>query len=251
MPDKRLKDYFPDAAIGDGIFKAISKYKWFEDVIPAQLDTYFYLMCGEKWGMSFLDQFTDENGTITGAGLDRLALMILNLNYNSWEHIYKALTSKYNPIYNTEFTETIKDTTHADLGGKSLTFGKSEITNENVTTGKMEQTNDNKVAGFNSSVNVDKESGTNVTDYGVEDEDPLTVKSTTTNDYGTENGTPVTSKNEGSEDRTYEREYRKAGNIGVTTNMQMIESDVAGWQKMRFYDILIMDICKVIALSIY
>ena len=45
---KELKDYFPDGIIGNGIFTAISNISWFPGVKPAQLDTYFMLMHGEK-----------------------------------------------------------------------------------------------------------------------------------------------------------------------------------------------------------
>ena len=74
---------------------------------------------------------------------------------------------------------------------------------------------------------------------------------TTTTDYGTKTGTPMTVDSTGSEDGTYERELRKHGNIGVTTNAQMISSDIDVWKLNNFYDILCSDICKVIALSIF
>ena len=61
---KELKDYFPDAITGDGIFSAISQISWFPGVGPSQLDTYFMLMHGEKLGSQMLDQFTDENGEV-------------------------------------------------------------------------------------------------------------------------------------------------------------------------------------------
>ena len=92
---------------------------------------------------------------------------------------------------------------------------------------------------------------TNTVNYGTDQDNPLTVTSSATTDYGTKAGTPLTVDNAGSEDGTYERELRKHGNIGVTTNAQMIASDIDVWKLNNFYDILCMDICKVIALSIY
>ena len=89
------------------------------------------------------------------------------------------------------------------------------------------------------------------TDYGSENSNPLTVKSSSTVDYGTKSGTPLTVDATGSEDGTYERELRRHGNIGVTTNAQMISSDIDVWKLNNFYDILCSDICKVIALSIF
>lgn len=248
---KRLSDYFPEAANGNGIFKKISSFRWFEGISPEHVDIYFYLMCGDKRGMPFLDKYADADGTITGDNLEKLAKMLLNLNYNSWQHQYKALTVEYNPIENTDFTETIKDKTHDKGKGKSFTVGKMELTNTNVTTGKMENETADQVAGFNSATQVDKGTSTTTTDYGDSESDPVTVTNTTTTDYGTEAGTPVTNKNEAESDKTFDRTYRKHGNIGVTTNAQMIMSDIEVWKLNKFYDILIMDICKVIALSIY
>jgi hypothetical protein len=89
------------------------------------------------------------------------------------------------------------------------------------------------------------------TDYGDENSSPLTVKSSSTVDYGTKSGTPLTVDATGSEDGTYERELRRHGNIGVTTNAQMIIGDLDVWKLNNFYDILCSDICKVIALSIF
>jgi len=89
------------------------------------------------------------------------------------------------------------------------------------------------------------------TDYGDENSDPLTIKSSSTVDYGTKNGTPMTVDATGSEDGTYGRTVRKHGNIGVTTNAEMIRSDIDVWKLNNFYDILCSDICKVIALSIF
>jgi len=244
---KKLKEYFPDSVSGNGIFKAISKYYWFEGITPDHVDTYFYLTAGEKSGMKFLDDFADTSGHITGTKLDSLAKVILDRNLNSWVHQYKALTVEYNPIENTDFVESFTDTTHEEGNNTSKTIGKMDMTNTSVTTGSMET--DNKVAGFNSSTNVD--SSSSKTDYGAETDDPVTVTNTTTTDYGTETGTPVTNKSDAESDKTFTREYRKHGNIGVTTNAQMIMSDVEVWKLNKFYDILIADICKLIALSIY
>ena len=248
---KHLCDYFPDAASGNAIFKKISSYKWFEGIIPEHVDTYFYLMAGDKTGMPFLDKYADQDGHITGANLDKLCKMILDLNYNSWVHEYKALTSEYNPIENTDFVEIIKDKDDKNNTGKTISSGKLTVSNENTTTGSIDTSGDANVYGFNSSDPVPAASSSGKTDYGQEDDEPLTVKSETTTDYGTVGQTPVTVDNTGEEHGTHEREYRKHGNIGVTTNAQMITSDIEVWKLNKFYDILISDICKVIALSIY
>ena len=248
---KTLSTYFPEGLEGNGIFTAISQITWFAGVQPSALDTYFMLKHGEKIASKVCDKFADDDGHITGAKLNALANVIHNAYITNWEHEYKTLTVEYNPIENTDFIETISDKTHKENEGNNVTTGKMDVTNTSSTTGEFTNSNELNVAGFNSSTNVAASDSTNTTNYGTDQDNPLTVSSTASTDYGTKDGTPITVDNSGSEDGTYERELRKHGNIGVTTNAQMIESDIDVWQLNNFYDILCKDICKVIALSIY
>ena len=244
---KELNTYFPNGLEGDGIFKAIAGISWFPGVVPENVDTYFMLKHGEKLASKVCDKFADDDGIIQGAKLRQLAQVIHNAYIKNWEHEYKTLTVEYNPIENTDYTETIKDKDHRDTEGGTVTTGKTVDTS--VTTGKLKNDSDVNVAGFDSASNVPSSDSTSTTDYTGDGTDPLTVTNTT--DYGTKSGTPMTVDNTGSSDGTYERELRKHGNIGVTTNAQMISSDIDVWKLNNFYDILCSDICKVIALSIF
>ena len=274
---KELSSYFPTGLEGNGIFTAISNINWFPGVVPAHVDTYFMLKHGDKLASKVCDKFADADGHITGVKLESLAKVINNAYQKNWEHEYKTLTVEYNPIENTDYIEEINDVTHKENQGNNITTGKvtttgdnktiGSVENSNVTTGKMTNSNEVNVAGFDSATNVpssdsssttnytgdgtDPLTVTNTTDYGDENSDPLTVKTSSTTDYGTKNGTPMTVDATGSEDGTYGRTVRKHGNIGVTTNAQMIESDIDVWKLNNFYDILCSDICKVIALSIF
>ena len=244
---KELNTYFPNGLEGDGIFKAIAGITWFPGVVPEHVDTYFMLKHGEKLGSKICDKFADDDGIIQGEKLNQLAHVIHNAFITNWEHEYKTLTVEYNPIENTDFVETIKDKNHRDTEGGTVTTGKTS--NTSVTTGKMTNDNDVKVAGFDSVANVPSSDSTSTTDYTGDGTDPLTVTRTT--DYGTKEGTPMSVDSTGKEDGTYERELRRHGNIGVTTNAQMIIGDLDVWKLNNFYDILCSDICKVIALSIF
>ena len=273
---KELNTYFPTGLSGNGIFTAISHISWFPNVVPAYLDTYFMLKHGDKLASKILDKYADADGHVSGTNLDALANVIHNAYITNWEHEYKTLTVEYNPIENTDFIETIKDKTHKDTEGNNVTSGAMTVSdsttttgtfdNTNVTTGSMEVSNEVNVAGFDSATTVpasdskgttDYDAGdtpvtvTNTTDYGTENDNPLTVSSSTTTDYGDKEDNPVTVDNKGSEDVTYEREYKKHGNIGITEVSTMMQHDIDVWRLNKFYDILCMDICKLIALSIY
>ena len=248
---KTLSSYFPDALEGDGIFTAISQITWFAGVVPAHVDTYFMLKHGDKIASKVLDKFADKDGHVTGTKLQILANVIHNVYITNWEHEYKTLTVEYNPIENTDYVETISDATHKENEGSNVTSGAMTVSNSSTTTGQFTNSSELNVAGFDSSTNVPASDGSNTTNYGTDQDNPLTVTSSATTDYGDKTDNPVTIDNTGSEDGTYERELRKHGNIGVTTNAQMIASDIDVWKLNNFYDILCMDICKVIALSIY
>lgn len=209
---KELRDYFPDGITGDGIFSAISQISWFPGVGPSQLDTYFMLMHGEKLGSKMLDQFTDENGEIKGDKLKTLAKVIHNKYITNWEHEYKTLTVEYNPIENTDYVETYTGSASGTAGGSNVESGGVSTENDTYGLGSSSAAHDNK--------------------------------STTTFNNHT---TTLSSTSSGSD----QHEIRKHGNIGVTTNAQMITSDIEAWQLNKFYDILCKDICDVITLSIF
>lgn len=216
--DKTLNDYFPDSITGSGLFTEIAKIEWFNGLTPSDFDTYFALTVGDKKARAILDKFTDSDGHVTGTKLTSLAKVIYNINFISWRNIYRDLTVKYNPIENTDFVETIKD--------KSSNTGKVEVDSTGGSERDINQYN-NRYA-FNSSSASPERHDVNT------DVDTTTANSTT----------------ESASDGTYEREYRKHGNIGVTTNAQMITSDLEVW-KNKCADYFIRDICDIIALSIY
>ena len=215
---KELKDYFPDAVTGDGIFKAISNISWFPGIKPGQLDTYFILMHGEKLASRMLDAFADTDGHVTGSKMTALANMIHNKCINNWEHEFKTLTVEYNPIENTDYVETYSGSSTGTSGGTTTEGGKIKTST--------------KVNGLGSGSLVDNAESTQ--DFAPD---------------GSNNARKTTTS--GSASGTDQHEIRKHGNIGVTTNAQMISSDIDVWKLNNFYDILCKDICDIIALSIF
>ena len=215
---KELKDYFPDGITGDGIFKAIANISWFEGVKPSAVDTYFMLMHGEKLGSKMLDMFTNAQGEIEGDKMKALATVIHNKYMNNWQHEFKTLTVQYNPIENTDYVETYTGSASGTSGGTTTEGGKVKTS---VSRGGLGST----------SLVADSESTQDFAPGGA-------ANARTTAVSGTSSGTD-------------EHEIRKHGNIGVTTNAQMISSDIEVWKLNNFYDILCKDICDMIALSIF
>ena len=141
---KELKDYFPDGIIGNGIFTAISNISWFPGVKPAQLDTYFMLMHGEKLASKILDNFTNEDGIIEGENIQKLAKVIHNAYITNWEHEYKTLTVEYNPIENTDYVETYSGSASGTAGGSNVETGGVSTENDTYGLGSSTAAHDNK-----------------------------------------------------------------------------------------------------------
>ena len=211
---KQLKYYFPESITGNGIFTEIAKIEWFDGLSPESFDRYFIMRAGDKIASNSLDFFVNDNGIVAGEKLTLLAKTIFDINKISWRNIYRDLTVEYNPIENTDYVETFTET------GVSTGSAATESGGENSST-----VNSDKF-GFNSSVAVhDSVIGTNDT-------------------------TSANTSTETSGNNTLDREIRKHGNIGVTTNADMIISDLEIWQN-KIADRFIKDICDIIALSIY
>lgn len=219
MSDKTIKEYFPDAIEGEGIFTEIAKTEWFPGLSPSAFDTYMILRVGDRLASHKLEIFANDDGIVTGTKLSTLAKTLLNIYAISWRNIYRDLTVQYNPIENTDFVEIIKD----------KTTGTGEAASESTGSSTSGSTTDADVYGFNTTTT------------------PVGDNKTTINASDTTGANTSTTSSSVTD---YEREYRKHGNIGVTTNAQMIESDLEIW-KNKIADKFIDDICKVIALSIY
>ena len=238
---KELNNYFPNMLEGNGIFTAIASVGWFPCIDPSALDTYFAMKHGEKLASRILKKFANEDGIIEGDPLKRLAYVLYNTHKTQWSHYYEDFAYQYNAIENTDYTETIKDTTgNTRVIDSDTTTGSNSQTRSNTTT---ETTNDNSVYAFDSvaPVNASKSES----DSSVHDTNVLT------------DGSFIDMLGSGSEDSTitdngtYEREYRKHGNIGVVDPATMLKNDITFWNNNQFADLLCSDVCKLIALSIY
>lgn len=235
---KKLNDYFPITS--DGLFTAFNNPVWcvsFPDT--SILDIYFFNRYGDKFGTKILHYYEDaEDGTIKDNELKKLALLIYNIKGKSWEHLYNIYTSEYNPIENTDFVETITESTGNTkiIDGASTSTGTAETHSSATTTGS--NSGANNVFGFNSTNAVGESTSTGA------NSDETYANSTTTTSGGTTEDSTIT------DNGTHTSEHRKHGNIGVTSNVELMTQDVEFW-KWSFIDSVCRDICDIIALSIY
>ena len=222
----RLKDAFPDAFTGSGLFAAMENPVWENAFTAAELDVYFITTYGNRIAAPYLRHFigddVDDLTDLTQEQIEQIAAFIQSLYKSNWEHLWNAYTAEYNPIHNYDSME--QETMDRDTGRNATTSA------QNTGSRNSSGSTSGNVFGFNSSSASPATSGTD------------SVQETTGN---TGSGTEVET---GTED--YTRTLNRSGNIGVTTNAQMIAGEIDLW-KWLFMGTVMEDICRVLALSIY
>ena len=214
MISKKLNEIFD---VDNGIFKAlipILSFSWLPSTDAEMLDeNYLYSHSGEKLSSMYVNKMLDKypNDFVT-----KIATMISFKFKENWNREYLALVdAEYNPIENYDSHET---RTPHDLTNTRTTKQKADVT----------RTNDGDVYGFNS-----------------DNSTPLNKVTETTTMDDTKNIVTDTNVESG-----YETTDRH-GNIGVTTNQQMIIQEIELRIKFNMIDLIMNDIDSVIALPIY
>lgn len=238
---KRIIDIIPSMATGDGIFSNITDPVWSDLFTGTTLDIYYAANYGDKWASKFPEFFTDDSGVIE-TRLSDFANAIYELRKTEWEKLYNDLIVEYNPIENTDALESTTETkTGSNTSSGTGSVESSGTSNSTGTvTDDAESTNANNVFGVNSvsAVGHDTSNGTDNRTSESTGENTTSAESTTTNTAS------------GSYTETFTREYRKHGNIGVMTNVQLLRDDTDFW-KWSFIREVCEDISNIISLSCY
>ena len=246
MSFQKLKDAYPDITINGGIFAALQELDvpWADESISTLLDIdYIANRSGNKIISGLVDMFLAD-GVISTSANEILATTIFALYGEKWAKLWATLSLEYNPIENYSMVETMRGDEkitaygHQTQRTNDLTHGKTGTV---TTEPGSETTETNSVYGFNSSEAVDSDikttgvTGSDETTYNTEDTDTGTQTDT-------ESGRDV-------ETRNYQ--LSRAGNIGVTTSQQMIESERNLWQWDFFRSVVYPDIDRILTIEIY
>lgn len=213
-----------------GIFKKIQgtsgqPFTWLDSTLALVLDKKYYLAhSGEKTiNPYFTTLLKLEDDEVIADSLQELANNIIATFKNKWGRLYTALVDKtYNPIENYNMEQVRTPNLQRDIESKQ----KTDIS---VTT---DAENNASTYGFNSASAVP--SGKNEGDSTVTTEGSLEDNKTVTQDK--ETGTDTLTRH---------------GNIGVTTNQQMLEAEVSLRNSYIFYDIVMADVDGILTLAIY
>lgn len=151
----------------------------------------------------------------------------------SWtfEHLLNIVKSEYSPIENYDRNEDWTETTDSkrDIEEK---LSDSDTTERSVDG---DLTTEQEVSPYNSSSYVDSQKSTVTDGQTITTETTYGRKTTTDDDL----------------DETKTRKGRTHGNIGVTTNQQMIEQEIALLEKFNIYKWIAKQFCADLMLLLY
>ena len=236
--NKKINEYIDPS---NGIFSNFLAPIWcyaFPDA--QQLDIYFISRYGSRIGFeSLLNIYVNSEGKITGNNIKMLADMIYHINARKWEHLFKVYNADYSPIENTDFVEEVtEDNTNQRVIDTDRAGTNSNTTTSSATASGTDGGNTNRY-GFNSNSAVGERT------------DSRTSSSSTSSTVGVSETSTDTDDTTISDNEDKKLIRRKHGNIGVTENVTMLEHETEFWHKWSFIDAICLDICDIIALSIY
>lgn len=274
-----LNEVFEEWESGGGIITALGDnftLPWADTEIENDiLDLEYYGNCsGDKIISPLVKKLTNNDDILENQAILKLAKVIHYKYGKKWDKLWATLNFEYNPIENYSMTETETrtgenaETIGEEQGGIDTTANTgTDTTQKNGTRSNTQggtdeitetgsTTEENAVFGFNgatASPESTKETTRNnetTTDYGkTETEtnqgtDTQTLNLQTQTTYGKTNDI---TKN-GTEEET--RTLTRAGNIGVTTSQQMIESERDLWN-WDFFKQVFNDIDKILTIPAY
>lgn len=166
--------------------------------------------------------------------------MWCKMRAESWDRLYKALvTSEYSPIENTDRYTEIRDNRQLDGTESGSSESSSTATQEDTSESSGSGTTTHSVTGFNSDTfaNDDKNNINNQTNEK--------AKSAATGE------TSNTSSRKSGETEIVTHTDHTHGNIGVTTNQEMITQEIKMRSKYGMYSIITKEFKEKFCLEVY
>jgi hypothetical protein len=184
-----------------------------------------------------------ENETLTNANVTTLAKVIANRYGRQWVKLNAVFSAEYNPVENYSMLENMTDDTKETVYGHTNTrtdnLSHTKTGTETLENGlTVETTTD--VYGYDSGTATPSEKET-----AENSGDDVTRYNTTDADTGTQ-----TDRESGTDTETRNYELTRAGNIGVTSSQQLLQSEIDLWQ-YDFMKIVYANIDEVLTISVY
>ena len=255
--------------LSSGIFSDLQKYDvpWKNKNINNALDiAYHGNHSGDKITSVIIDKFINSDGTLSQESRDKIAESIFNIYGDNWSHLWTTTIQEYNLLdntdaYTTETTNSEQNTNTQNNGTDSgtvthvITGDDTTRNTGTVTTGGTSaenSTNSNSIYGFNSESGSNSDSQNHTGSTTVNQTETRDTTDTLTHNTTDKETRDLNSGQIGSEKMTgtITHEIHRHGNIGVTTNQQMLEEERKLWT-WYFYNYIFTDVDKFLTISIY
>ena len=225
----KISDLYPISVILDSevdkIFDELIDDERFENFITSDnvdtLNTDYYLSHSNDKYVSPLVEKLFNDGKDASDISSIVATICANRFGDKWKKIYDALMTEYNPLEN----YSMEEERTPDLTEEETQNEKSDVKTERETHAT------NSYKGFNAS-------------------DPVVVNKTDGDEDVTTSGAKLDNEITKSTTHTGTETLTRAGNIGVTTSQQMLESEFKVRQ-YDFYKMMYNDIDSILCLSVY
>ena len=192
-----------------------------EDGNLQTLDQDYYIgYSADKFISPFVEKLFNSGKTPVEIS-EYVANICINRFKTKWKKIYDALLTEYKPLENYSMEETRTP---------DLTFEETQNEKTDVTT-ERETHATNSYKGFNAN-------------------DPVVVNKTDGDEDVTTSGAKLDNEVTKETTHTGTEKLERAGNIGVTTSQQMLESEFKVRQ-YDFYKMVYNDIDSILCLSVY
>ena len=196
-------------------------------------------------------------------GIPDLIVTLLNSKKYSYSKLWETTQIEYDPIENYSMVESGKDTasgttsntigsqTSETSGNNATTYGQAVQTGKNTNTKTGSQTDGRYVVPYDTSdEQLAEKSKTDYSNIKDSAESSVTTAEHTDNSTTSTNTTIGGRTDNGTNSSSTTHEFKRSGNIGVTTSQQMLQSqrDIA---MFNFMSIVAHDIIKLVTICIY
>lgn len=185
---------------------------------------YFKYHSGDKLASPYLNKFAGYllfDGVLRGLEVVEVANTLLAMYHEKWDKLFAVMQEEYNPLENYSMEE-------------------EETPNITRTREEKEATNLTQTSSANTSAGM----------YGFNSADSVPQSTSNGGGTSTTQGAANDNTRDTSETETGSRKLTRAGNIGVTTSQQMLESE---WEVRRrlLYEEIFRDVDKILTIPIY
>lgn len=245
-----LREAFPNWATGKGIFDLMVDPPWGTSPPANVLNiSYFGNHSGAKF-CSPLVQYLLSDSTLSDQSRQTLVSVIEAKYKVNWTKLWATMVAEYSPITNYDMTEDVtRDLNTTDDETNTKTLGSTmERTN---TRNLVDSTEHGKTTS-----EIDSVQGFNSTEFKPADKSEIDEGGTTSEKHtGTDNVSTTQNDSEqgGKNAKGTEKETittHRVGNIGVTTNQQLIREERELWV-WNYFESVFRDIDKELTLFVY